>query len=205
MNWVNTMDELKLFTIDKTIGGNQDWFTDYWMKLGGCGAVTACDICIYLSLYFGKKLLYPYNLAQISKKDYMNFANIMKLYLSPRVTGIDTLEIFIDGFKDYLADNGEKNTNFAGIYSNCSLINFKNAVCAQIDKKMPVPYLNLKHKDPQLSDYVWHWFWLAGYKKAGDNLMVKAITYGAEHWLSLDDLWDSGYERKGGIVLIDAN
>lgn len=197
------MSELQLFKIENFIGGNQDWFTDYWMKIGGCGAVTACDLCIYFAMVFRQKKLYPYALEKITKEDYINFSNIMKPYLAPRVHGINKLEIFIEGFNAYLYDKKEKDIHLDGIYSNCPLQNFKDAVRNQLDKKIPVPYLNLKHRDPRLKDYVWHWFWLAGYEEFNNAFMVKVVTYGSIHWLSLDQLWDSGYEQKGGIILID--
>ena len=41
--------ELEHFYIGEALGGSQDWFMDPFMKLGGCGAVTACDICIWLA------------------------------------------------------------------------------------------------------------------------------------------------------------
>ena len=194
------MNELKLFKIGNSIGGNQDWFIDYWMKIGGCGAVTACDICIYLARFFGKQDLYPYDLQNITKQDYIEFSNIMKPYLSPRMHGIDTLEIFMDGFKKYLYDIHEKSIDAAGTYSDVSLNEFKNAIRLQIDKKIPVPYLNLKHKDHNFRNYVWHWFWLAGYEEFEDVFMVKAVTYGNYRWMSLNKLWDSGYKQKGGII-----
>ena len=42
--------ELEYFYIGKAYGGNQEWFFDAMMRIGGCAAVTACDSCIYLSL-----------------------------------------------------------------------------------------------------------------------------------------------------------
>ncbi|TCS80904.1 hypothetical protein [Pectinatus cerevisiiphilus] len=197
------MSELQLFKIENFIGGDQNWFTDYWMKRGGCGAVTACDICIYFAMFFGEKNLYPYDLTKVTKQDYINFSAIMKPYLAPRIHGIDKLEIFIDGFNEYLHDKKEEKLRMRAVYSDCSLNCFKEDVRKQIDGKMPVPYLNLKHKNPRLRNYVWHWFWLAGYEEFENNFMVKVITYGRTHWLSLNQLWDSGYEQKGGIVLLD--
>ena len=51
--------ELDYFMIDGEFGGNQDWFTNIVMNVGGCGAATACDSCIYLAKYRGMKELYP--------------------------------------------------------------------------------------------------------------------------------------------------
>ena len=51
--------ELDYFRIGNSYGGNQDWFLDFMMKIGGCAALTACDSCIYLDLYKGTEL-YPY-------------------------------------------------------------------------------------------------------------------------------------------------
>lgn len=47
--------ELEYFYIEDSYGGNQEWFTDFMMNRGGCGALTACDTCLYLHLYQGKK------------------------------------------------------------------------------------------------------------------------------------------------------
>ena len=47
--------ELEYFMIDGEFGGNQDWFTNIVMNVGGCGAATACDSCIYLAKYKGMK------------------------------------------------------------------------------------------------------------------------------------------------------
>ena len=56
--------ELDYFMIDGEFGGNQDWFTNIVMNIGGCGAATACDSCIYLAKYKGMKELYPFDLEQ---------------------------------------------------------------------------------------------------------------------------------------------
>lgn len=45
--------ELDYFTIEHSYGGNQDWFWDPMMKIGGCAAVTACDSSIYFDCYKG--------------------------------------------------------------------------------------------------------------------------------------------------------
>ena len=44
--------ELNHHYIGESYGGNQDWFRTFWMRIGGCGAETACES----SLYFAREL-----------------------------------------------------------------------------------------------------------------------------------------------------
>ena len=41
--------QLDYFEIEGEFGGNQDWFTNVVMHIGGCAAATACDSCIYFA------------------------------------------------------------------------------------------------------------------------------------------------------------
>ena len=84
----------------------------------------------------------------------------------------------MDGLSKYLRDCGETRLSMRGLYSSCSLVDFKMAVRTQLDKKLPIPVLILNHRNSRLKDYIWHWF------------------YGEQHWLSLDELQDSVYEKK---------
>ena len=50
---------------------------------------------------------------------------------------------------------------------------------------------------------MWRWFLLIGYKEYDDTIMVKAVTYGNYEWLDLKELWNTGHEKKGGLILFD--
>ena len=64
-------NELDYFTIEGCYGGNQDWFTNLVMHMGGCAAATACDSCIYFGLQNEKmKPLYPFDIECLTKEDY---------------------------------------------------------------------------------------------------------------------------------------
>lgn len=195
--------ELKYFYIDGVYGGNQDWFRDYMMKMGGCGAVTACDSCIYFDLYKGTAGLYPYLVDQLTRKDYIRFSKEMKPYLHPRWSGIDTLELYMDGMGKYLSDHGDTSIRMRPFYGTRSVEEAKSVVKDQIDRELPIPCLILKHANPSLKDYEWHWFLLTGYEEFAGTFMVKAVTYGSWQWLDLSALWNTGYRRKGGLVLYD--
>ena len=101
-----------------------------------------------------------------------------------------------------MQDRGIDSVDLDGLHGDCSYELFKHAVTAQIDMGMLVPYLNLRHKSPDLKNFVWHWFWLAGYEEFAQETMVKVVSYGTFRWFSLKELWDTGYSRKGGLVLV---
>ena len=95
---------------------------------------------------------------------------------------------------------GETGIKMDHLYSGCPYEEFRTEIKRLIDSDMPVPMLILRHKNPVLEDFVWHWFWLAGYEEFDGAFMVKAISYGTYRWFSLYDIWNSGYGEKGGII-----
>ncbi len=195
--------ELPYFKVDEMLGGNQELFSDPWMKIGGCAAVTACDLCIYMDMYKGTKGLYPYDIAHISKADYERFAMQMKPYLRPRYSGINKTRTYIDGFSTFLSDHDYKcditDFDLSGSYSEA-----RSFILGSIDAGFPVAYLNLYHRDPAFSDFVWHWFLLTGYAIYADTMMVKLISYGECYWFDFARLFNTGHRRKGGMVRINS-
>lgn len=196
---------LAYFNIGESYGGNQDWFTNVVMHIGGCGAATACDTCIYLALRKGMEGLYPYDAHRLTQQDYKGFSMKMKPYLKPRRGGIDRLETYMEGFGSYLLDLGNEDGRALGMepfYGERSAGEAKAAVKRQIDADLPVPFLLLHHRDrEQFADFIWHWFLLTGYEEREGRFCVTAATYGEATVFDLEELWDTGYEKKGGMVL----
>lgn len=194
--------ELEYFLVGECYGGDQERLTDFMMKHGGCAAVTACDSCIYFDCYRGTSHLYPFDRTQITQENYRDFTMVMKPYLRPRWTGIDTLELFMEGFGAYLAACGVqiRMTPFDG---ERPFEEARETIRRQIDNGFPVPYLMLNHRDLALDDYAWHWFLLTGYEESEAGFLVKVVTYGEWVWLDLAHMWDTGRRRKGGLILYD--
>lgn len=195
--------ELEYFRIGKAYGGSQEWFSELIMREGGCAAATACESCIYFAGYMGKSHLYPYAADTVTREDYAAFGQTMKPYLHPRITGIDTLALFMEGFGDYLETVGERKLSMTPLEGERPFLQARDAVISRIDAGYPVPMLLLKHKNPELDDYIWHWFMLTGYQDWDGRFYVKAVTYGDFEWLCLEELWDTGYEKKGGLILYE--
>ena len=195
------MKELPHYTIGDSYGGSQDWFTELRMNRGGCGAVTACDMCIYLARYMGRTRLYPFDSSNITREDFLTFGAIMRPFLSPRFRGIHKTITFMDGFRDYMAFRGDTALKMTSVEGNAPYEIAREAVRDTIDRGFPIPYLLLLHQDKALEEFNWHWFVLNGYDDGPEGFRVKAATYGEWTWFDFAHLWDTGRPEKGGFVV----
>ena len=111
----------------------------------------------------------------------------------------------MDGVSEFLEDMDEHSISLSEFSGDNSLDDAKNAVKSQIDKGLLVPMLVLMHKNPKYRDFSWHWFLLTGYDEEEDKFLVKVVSYGSYRWFDLKELWNTGYRRKGGLILFNKN
>lgn len=197
--------ELPHFQIGDSYGGNQDWFPTFMMRIGGCGAETACDSSIYFALHHGVTGIAPDTVSALTKEDYIRFAYEMKPYLSPRMSGIDRLEIYAEGYAEFLHDRSETRLTMEMLQGSAPYEAAQETVIRQIDQGYPIPSLILNHRNKALNDYVWHWFLINGYEMTEDSFLVKAVTYSKFEWLDFRQLWNTGHTRRGGLILYHLN
>lgn len=200
---MNEKRELPYFQIAGAYGGSQRWMIDAWMHIGGCAALTTCDFLIYCALHKDRPELYPYDLVMLGKRDYRRFGMSMKPYLRPRESGIKDLETYMEGVRIYLEDIEVNDISLCSLDGSKPFVEARDCIRKQIDDGMPLAYLMLKHKDKKFDFFEWHWFLVNGYHQREDGFYIKVATYGEAHWLSLDELWDTGFAEKGGMVLFD--
>lgn len=194
-------NELDYFLVGDHYGGDQESLPNLIMRMGGCAAVTACDLCVYLSKYKGVKLC-NFDTNNFKRSDYIQLTNVMKPYLHPRLAGVNKTKMFIDGFGKYLAcwDCDITLSSLEG--SEPADVAFAT-IKSQIDNGIPVPMLVLSHKNLLFKDYVWHWFIINGYNCSNGKMLVKVVSYGKWVWFNFADLWNSGYAKKGGLITIE--
>ena len=196
------LKELDYFWVGEEYGGRQSLLPDMVMRFAGCAAVTACDSLIYMTLYKNLKNLCPFSTDQLRGRDYVAFFKTVKPYLRPRLMGINRLEIFVAAFKKFLKEHGTFFLDVLPWSGDHDEQNTVETIKQQIDRGFLIPYLLLHHKNPNFENYEWHWFLLTGYDEKPDGrFMVKAVTYGAYEWLDFAKLWNTGYDRKGGLIL----
>ena len=196
------LKELDYFWVGEEYGGRQSLLPDMVMRFAGCAAVTACDSLIYMTLYKNLKNLCPFSTDQLRGRDYVAFFKTVKPYLRPRLMGINRLEIFVAAFKKFLKEHGTFFLDVLPWSGDHDEQDTVNTIRQQIDRGFLIPYLLLHHKNPNFENYEWHWFLLTGYDEKPDGrFLVKAVTYGAYEWLDFAKLWNTGYDRKGGLIL----
>ncbi|MBQ6401850.1 MAG: hypothetical protein IJI20_06165 [Firmicutes bacterium] len=197
--------ELPYFTIGESYGGSQSWFLDPWMHIGGCGALTMCDVLIYLAKNRGRPECYPYDINRLTRRDYKKFGMMVKPYLRPRESGIKDLKTFVDGARVYLEDSEIEGFTFTTLDGHKPYEEAEAAVRDRIDASLPVPMLMLKHGDKRFDFFEWHWFPIIGYDEEGENgeFQIKVATYSKAHWLPFRDFWGTSELERGGLVLIE--
>lgn len=195
--------ELPFFKVGESFGGQQYWMPEFIMRLGGCAAISACDCAIYLRLYKNFQRLSPFDEKNISREDYINFVEEMKPYLHPRWMGVNTLQLYIDGFEKFLRARGEKNLRLSSWFGEYDSESTRLILKYQIDNGYPLPCLMLHHKNPTLKKYEWHWFLLTGYDFSGEDWRVKVVSYGVERWFDFNLFWDTGFSEKGGLIILE--
>ncbi len=191
--------ETAYFNIGSSYGSSQQWMTDPSMNLGGCGAIAACDMCIYLAMYKGRREVCPLHRLPPTRREYIDFASQMKPYLSPRMSGIRDTSTFIDGAEAWLRDRSCSDIQLSAVEGCRPSGEAWNAIRESIDDDMPLCCLMLKHTDREFDFFRWHWFIVNGYDDS-NRRKIKTATYSRARWLDFDRLWDTGYEDKGGLV-----
>jgi len=193
---------LDFIDVEGNYGGDQHWYKDKFMRLAGCSSVCASEACAYLAGRFPHlRGLYPHDPARIGKKEFISFMTGMFSFFPPGITGLSNIRRFRRCFLDY-ADAAGVAVRPALMDGREPLGAARDFVTAALDEGYPVMYLLLRHKDPALDDYTWHWFNLTGYETKGESMSVDFATWGSKHTADFDNLWNTGANHLGGMVVI---
>lgn len=192
--------ELDYIDLEGAYGGDQEKFCNLLMKMGGCAAVTACDLCLYLARQVpGASGLYPYDTSKPKWADYEQFGMEMKRHLHPRISGVSKLWMFTEGLGGYLKTRNAA-IHWEELPGEAGRDEAEAFIRRHLDMGRPIPYLLLRHQEPEYVDINWHWFTLTGYQGSGEDFQVIYATYGERYRTEFTKLWNTGREEKGGML-----
>ncbi|MBR0410736.1 MAG: hypothetical protein IJI25_07005 [Eubacterium sp.] len=198
-----TPDRIKIdcFHIEGKPGGSQDWFGDYWMHIGGCGALAACDLVIYLAKNLGLSGCCHFDPGRLTRRQYIELGMIMKSYIRPRPGGVIRTSIFTRGLGKYLRDRGYQ-ADFAICRGHEDYVKACRFVKAVLSRNLPIACLMLRHKEKVYANLSWHWFMITGYEMRNDRMVLLGHTYGTTFKVDFEGLWNTGRWLKGGLVAV---
>ena len=168
--------EIPYISIDGAPGVDQDTYPDLLMRVGGCAATVACESLLFFEMKGLLPPLRPFAEQKLTRETYLSFLMEMKPHLHPRLTGVDTVGKYLEGFTSYLKAHGitEADAAWSALFplrtipGETDLAEAKRSLMEQLDRDIPVPDLTLLHEDRAFEDYGWHWFMLTGYADGED-------------------------------------
>ena len=132
---------------------------------------------------------------------------VMKPYLKPRVGGVSKLDMYLEGMGTYLQKCRVSDLLMTPFPGSKPAEEARAKIIFQINHGFPIPCLMLRHTNPKMKDFTWHWFIINGYDYEEGNearsFCIKTATYGEETWFRFEMFWDTGYAQKGGLILYD--
>ena len=194
--------ELSFINIDGFYGGDQHWLPTERMQRGGCSTVTVAEICAFLARTTPDLSgLYPGDPSSISKEEFISFASKLFEYVYPRPGGLTQLSLYTDGIAEYAGSVGIT-LSFECLDGSAPHQQAAAFFTGAIDEGSGIACLLLEHDDQSLDDILWHWFTLTGYEYENGELFAIFATYGQRRRISFRHMWNTGKEKRGGLVKI---
>jgi hypothetical protein len=174
-------------------GCNQVWYKKKWRKMAGCGPTAASNIVIYS------------NKNKINKNDALEIMDELWNYVTPTLMGVNTTEIFYEGFMKYAAENN-RNAQFKVIdipkekETRPSYEMMFDFIEASLDNDVPIAFLNLCNGEEKFLDK-WHWVTIISLEYEGDKSLaaVEILDEGMVKKINLP-LWYRTTTLGGGLV-----
>ncbi len=192
--------ENEILSVNGSYGGSQKWFTRPMMKLGGCSTVCACHAACELARKHGKAALYPFETKDLTLRQFRSFGTQMYKYVYPGFRGMPETRLFVRAFSDWCEHCGET-VGFDTLEGGAPYEAAENFIREHIERGISVQYLLLEHENNGIDDIEWHWFTVTGFSDDNDFEIVYS-TWGERRIASLELLWNTGKEEKGGLVAI---
>ncbi len=186
-----------------SLGYNQEWYTDEWQRLAGCGPTTATQLMSYISFRDG--LLDASEFSNGEKA--LERMNLIWDYVKPRFGGgLYKTHWFQRGLQAYF---DERNLSYEAQMLNIfpfAVNRPKVDVAADfiargLSQDSPVGFLN-RHRGKEEGLSTWHWVPIIGLRDVGSDVRCFVYDEGIERQFSLKK-WLKETILGGGLVYVD--
>lgn len=182
-------------------GYNQEWYSDDWQRLAGCGPTTASQLLAYASFRDGFA-----NPAEVSDvKGALQWMEKIWSYVKPHHGGLYKTSWFEAGVAKYIEEHHlPYEVKSLHIYpfkiNRPSLEEVGSFIQAGLSQDGPVAFLN-RHRgnEPELS--TWHWVPLVGLRQDGKIYRGTVYDEEIERQFSLNS-WLKNTTLGGGFVYL---
>lgn len=190
--------ELPFITVAGHYGGDQYKYPRARMRLGGCSTVCACHAATLIALNDPDRAgLSPLKALDVTRKDFNAFGVTMFKYVYPGFRGMPETAIFEKSFSEYADSVGIK-VSYSSLQGDASYEEARAFIEEALSSGKYVQFLLLKHKNKIFDDIEWHWFTVTGIND--DTIIFSSFGERCEAQLSL--LWDTGFDEKGGMLIV---
>jgi len=184
-------------------GCNQDWYGIEWRRRAGCGPVAATNILLYLRKKYDAARI-PYSGDSID--DALAAMNDMFTYVRPRLRGLNTVKMFVDGMYKF----GQKyGLSFWHQYllvppqaeKRPDLDTVVRFIEDGVKNDVPVAFLNLHAGEVEAQLAGWHWVTVVGIAKGETPPDVRLRYFDQSEDLEVDlGKWLRTTKRGGGFA-----
>jgi hypothetical protein len=184
-------------------GARQTWYEDPWQKKAGCGPTAAAHLAWYLAhTRPGCRQLVAEERG--GQAGFLALMQAMWLYVTPGMMGVNSTDLFTEGFKRYAQSRGAaisaRVLPVPPLAQRPSAEHLASFLKEALGDDFPVAFLNLSNGQLQNLDN-WHWVTLVAFEPA----TFAATMYDDGRQGTLDmRLWLKTTLLGGGLVAMEA-
>ena len=185
-------------------GYNQEWYTDEWQRIAGCGPTTATQVMSYVAFRDG---LLDANRASDGNEALERMRH-MWTYVTPRIGGgLYKTGWFEKGLNDFATEKGfsyrAKTLNVSPFGGKARPTTDEAAAFIRtgIEGDSPVGFLN-RHRGKEAELSTWHWVPIVGIRCNAEDVKCRVLDEEIEREFSLAN-WLRDTALGGGFVYLE--
>lgn len=184
-------------------GGYQGWLSSggyvskFWSDRS-CGVIAACNTLFYMS----RKNQLNDEQSNITNENFMDLALYLYKYLKPKMYGIPTVPVMINGLNKY-AESMNFEINPFLLVNPSTKLGTVEYIKHALKRNYPIMMLTWNSK---INNLKYHWVTITGYycTKAGEHYIVTS-NWGKQEVFSLDQWFDEKSLYKGLLYFTTSN